>query len=258
MHSYVANNKHQVKLCGNTVLKSDQIIQAITYSNNAIKKLNDLTANFDINVFDCLGMRNLSSFVGEFFVKSVEKSSGNDFVKNPHQDGYPDLLLVDSKDKKEYYKSLLTEKNGKLYPTGKDVFSPFKYGGVEIKATCGNTPPAKTIAKPLIGESRIDLMTSFEWKAHHRETNNLLAILWDFIDKIPVIIGCFYRNDLLLDDWGNIIQPKENGGRTTSVSIMKQTGVKKMCEGWIAIIDRSNYINMLANRKWIGYNIKSL
>jgi hypothetical protein len=255
MRSYVINDDHQVMFGDRVVLRKEQIISAINYSNEAIKRLSDATSDFDINVFDSLGMRNLSSFVGEFFVKSIEKASDETLAKNPHQDGYPDLLFVDSIDKKEYLRTLLFEKDGKFYPVSKSAFSPFSFGGIEVKATCGNTPSASIVPKPLIGEPRISLMTSFEWKAHHRETNYLLAILWDFIDEIPVITACFYRNDLTPDDWGNIIHPIENGGRTTSVSIMKQSGVKKMCSGWIAVLDDNEYIDKLANRKWIGYRV---
>ena len=64
-----------------------------------------------------------------------------------------------------------------------------------MKATCGSTPPASRVPKPLIGEQRIALVNSFDWKAHHRETNNLLGIFWDFLDEVPTIVACFYRND---------------------------------------------------------------
>ena len=95
-----------------------------------------------------------------------------------------------------------------------------------------------------------------EWKAHHRQTNNLLAVLWDFIDEIPTIVACFYSNNLTTDDWGKIVQPKEDGGRTTSVSIMGRTGIRKMCDGWIAVIDDPDYINALSQEKWIGNELK--
>ena len=145
---------------------------------------------------------------------------------------------------------------GKIYPKDKSFFSPFKYGGIEVKATCGSTPSASIIPKPLIGEQRITKLKTFDWKAHHRNTNNLLSILWDFIDGIPAIAACFYRNDLTTDDWGKIVQPKSDGGRTTSVSIMTSSGVKKMCDGWIAVIDSEPYISVLSDKKWIGYRVK--
>ncbi len=141
------------------------------------------------------------------------------------------------------------------YPKDKSLFSPFKYGGIEVKATCGSTPSAGKTPKPLIGEQRIDLLEKFDWKAHHRQTNNLIAILWDFIDEIPTIVACFFSNNLNASDWGNIVRPKKGGGRTTSVSIMKSKGIKKMCAGWVAVIDSDPYIDTLSDRKWIGYRV---
>jgi hypothetical protein len=59
-------------------------------------------SKFDVNIFEILGMRNLSSFVGEVFAASVAKESNGLFRKNPHQDGYPDLLLMDERGLVEY------------------------------------------------------------------------------------------------------------------------------------------------------------
>lgn len=186
-------------------------------------------------------MRNLSGLVGEYFAKSVQRHSHGKVASNLHQDGYPDLLLVNTPERLAYYKTLYTDRNGKLYPRDKSSFSPFKYGGIEVKATCGTTPSAGEMPKPLIGERRIGILKSLTWKAHHRETNNLLAVYWDFIDEVPTIAGCFYRNDLTVKDWGKIVQPRRGGGRTTSVSIMAQSGVHKMISGWLAMIDIPEY-----------------
>lgn len=256
MEKYIVNKLHGVFIKGEQILNNQEIVEAICYSNEALKSLNLETSKLDINIFEALGMRNLSGLVGEYFAKSVQKHSNGKLASNLHQDGYPDLLLVDSPIKKAYYESLYTKKDGRLYPSCKDVFSPFKYGGIEVKATCGSTPPASKISKPLIGEQRISLLNSFDWKAHHRQTNNLLGILWDFINEVPAIVGCFYCGNLSLNHWGSIVKPKDGGGRTTSVSIMTSEGVKEMCSGWIAVIDRDEYKNKLAHKKWIGYIAK--
>ncbi len=111
-------------------------------------------------------------------------------------------------------------------------------------------------SKPIVGEQRVSKISSFDWKAHHRTTNHLLAILWDFIDKNPTIVACFYQDNLTVDDWGRIVKPKDGGGRTTSVSIMNSKGVKKMCEKWIAVLDDIQYVELLAKKKWIGFKIR--
>lgn len=254
--SYIINNNNAIMIGGERLISNADLLQAINFCNNAIRTLDEQTKQFDINIFEVLGMRNLSGMVGEYFAKSVERFSDGNLRSNLHQDGYPDLLLTNTQESRLYYQSLFTEVGGKKYPKDKSLFSPFKYGGVEIKATCGSTPPASVRPKPLIGEQRIDGLTSFDWKTHHRETNNLLSIFWDFIDELPTVAACFYRNDLTIADWGKIVQPKTNGGRTTSVSIMTSAGVRKMCAGWIAVIDSDPYIKALSGKKWIGYRVK--
>ncbi len=234
------------------LLTNSQLVQAINFCNNALFSLHLQTQQFDINIFEVMGMRNLSGAVGEYFGKSLVRFSNNNLESNLHQDGYPDLLAVDTKEKKEFFSSLYEEIDGKRYPKDKASFSPYRYGGIEVKATCGNTPASTVCPKPLIGEPRIDILSSFEWKAHHRETERLLGLLWDFFNGVPAIVACFYRDDLTQDDWGRIVHPREGGGRTTSVSIMPTSAVKKMCEGWLAVIDDIKYIQKLSNRKWIG------
>lgn len=255
LYEYITNEKHSVMIRDEKIISNENLIQAINYCNSALIELDAQTKKFDINIFEVLGMRNLSGMVGEYFAKSVQAFSEDGLQSNLHQDGYPDLLLTNTPERKIYFKSLYTEIDGKKHPHDKALFSPFKYGGVEVKATCGSTPSASVMPKPLIGEQRIDLLSSFDWKAHHRETNNLLAILWDFVDEVPTVVACFYRNDLSVDDWGKIVQPKDGGGRTTSVSIMTSDGVSKMCQGWLAVINDERYISKLAKNKWIGRKV---
>lgn len=256
MHDYIIRPENRVFISDELILTNQQIVDSMNFANEALYSLDQQAKTFDINIFEALGMRNLSGIVGEYFGKSIQRQSNGMLHSNLHQDGYPDLLLINTPERKAYFDTLYTVTNGKKYPKDKSLFSPYKYGGIEIKATCGSTPPASKIPKPLIGEQRIDLVNSFDWKAHHRETNNLVGILWDFIDEIPTIVAAFYRNDLTVDDWGKIVQPKEGGGRTTSVSIMNRDGISKMCAGWIAVIDKKKYIKALSKKKWIGYRVK--
>lgn len=255
-YTYATNPHHTVSLGNTIILNNDDVVAAINFCNHALRTLDEQTRQFDINVFEAMGMRNLSGIVGEYFGKSIQRFSHDSLHSNLHQDGYPDLLLTHTQEQKDYFSTLYTVVNGKKYPRDKSLFSPYLYGGLEVKATCGSTPPASQAPKPLIGEQRIALVNSFDWKAHHRETNNLLGIFWDFLDEVPTIVACFYRNDLVVDDWGRIVQPREGGGRTTSVSIMGKTGIKKMCDGWIAVIDKEEYIDAFARAKWIGYRVK--
>lgn len=253
--NYILNKTQPIQIEGEQILTNEQVLKAIDFANDALISLDKQTREFEINIFEVMGMRNLSGVVGEYFGKSLQKFSDNNLFSNLHQDGYPDLLLTNTSEKFKYFSSLYTEKNGKKYPKEKMLFSPYKYGGLEVKATCGDTPPASQVPKPLVGEQRIDLLKSFNWKAHHRDTNNLIGVLWDFIEEVPQIVAVFYSNELTQDDWGEIVKPKEGGGRTTSVSIMKRVGVEKMCQNWVAVINDPKYINFLSKKEWIGYDV---
>lgn len=198
-----------------------------------------------VDVFSILGMRNLSAFVGELFAKSLAKESNGRYICNPHQDGYPDLLLMDAGGRRIY-----DEIRVKAGLREKAPFSPFQNGGLEIKATCGSVPtPAQCQKlgreKPGMGDTRIEILRGYDWKAHHRGTNNLIGIIWDFINGAPHIVAIFFGNKLTEQDWGEIVQPKEGGGRTTSVSIMTRQGVNKMYSNWIALKKDRRYVDFI-------------
>lgn len=253
---YIINANQKILYKGCEVIPISMIVDAINFANEALLKLKHITQKFDINIFETLGMRNLSGLVGEYFARSVVRFSDGNLQSNLHQDGYPDLLLTDNDEKRRYFETLYTIDGGRKHPISKEAFSPYKYGGIEIKATCGSVPVGtEDTPKPIVGEQRVSRIKSFDWKAHHRETNHLLAVLWDFINGTPTIVACFYQDKLETDDWTKIVKPKKNGGRTTSVSIMKQAGVRKMCRGWVAVLNNPAYIELLSHKKWIGYKV---
>lgn len=220
----------------NNCISSESVLKAIYHS----QKIIDSLTNFEINIFQLLGMRNLSALIGEVFATTIIQENSELCRKNPHQDGYPDILLLDNLG--------LNAWNCIEHLRDKSPFSPFETGGFEVKATCGSTPTPKVCKsngclKPEIGDQRITMINGYDWKAHHRETNNLFGIFWDFIDGKPIIISLFYSNHLTEKDWGKVIKPKKNGGRTTSLSIMNRGGVKKMYDNWIVMIDSPIYID---------------
>lgn len=235
---YKANTARELIFTGGKNQKIEIGVLVFEKAVMRAHKLLDQIADFEVNIFEILGMRNLSAFVGELFAASLIKEFGGQFIKNPHQDGYPDLLLMD-KFGQDLYKSLVD--NGQ--EREKAPFSPFFNGGIEIKATCGTVPTPDRCRrlglqeKPDIGDQRIPVMTGYDWKAHHRDTNNLVGILWDFIEKKPRIVGVFFCSELTTEHWGSIIKPREGGGRTTSVSIMTRNGVKVMYENWVLVLN---------------------
>lgn len=232
-----------------TCIAAEKLCEAIAKTHDTIDEI----SKFDIDIFAILGLRNLSAFMGEVYAASLISITDNKYRKNPHQDGYPDLLLMNTAGQARW-KQL--ERDNHLRDKG--PFSPFKNGGIEIKATCGTVPNDATCrrkglpGKPAIGDQRIGVMTSYDWKAHHRNTNNLVGILWDFIDRLPRIAAVFFCPQLTTRDWGAIIQPRDGGGRTTSVSIMTRTGVHKMYQHWIAVRSDDDRYAKFLNKKNCG------
>ncbi len=233
-------------------LQPCEIERAVHRTRTIVNKL----THFEVNIFEILGMRNLSAFVGEVFAAAMILEHPDLLRKNPHQDGYPDLLLMDA-DGARAWEALARRLREK------GPFSPFLTGGFEVKATCGSVPtPAQCLKrgfeKPGIGDQRIQVATGYDWKAHHRETNHLFGIFWDFIEGCPTVAAVFYRGDLVEDDWGKIVQPKEGGGRTTSVSIMTRDGVKKMYEGWVTVINSDAYASFFDRRNKEGLMLTAI
>lgn len=227
----------------------DQIqlpVRIVTRAINIAHGLIDDLYAADLDIAAILGLRNLSAFIGELFAAAMVKTADSQFISNPHQDGYPDLLLMDNYGRTQWNR--LKGRSGEKGP-----FSPFIGGGVEVKATCGSVPSPNQcrrlgIERPYMGDTRIDTMTSYDWKAHHQETNNLVGVLWDFIDMRPRLVAVFYSGHLQEDDWGRIVQPKIGGGRTTSVSIMSRKGVRKMYGGWLCVLREGGYAEFLNKR----------
>ena len=242
------SNKTTAYIAGNNQLTEIETAHFEQAAVNAHKVI-DQISTFEVDIFSILGMRNLSAFIGELYAASLIKVTGDEYRKNPHQDGYPDLILMDEPGKALYAK---LERAGQLREKG--PFSPFANGGIEVKATCGSVPTPDRCRrlgleeKPDIGDQRIGCMIGYDWKAHHRETNNLIGIFWDFIDRLPRIVAVFFSSNLDQSHWGAIVQPREGGGRTTSVSIMSRGGVAKMYEKWIIVTDSDPRYRAFLNR----------
>ena len=102
-YTYIQNNKHNVKIGATTIITNDDVVSAIKFCNQALRSLDEQTRQFDINIFEAMGMRNLSGIVGEYFGKSIQRFSHDSLHSNLHQDGYPDLLLTCTQEQKDYF-----------------------------------------------------------------------------------------------------------------------------------------------------------
>ena len=241
MNNYKFNNNREIKFTSTLGVEISLDIllfeQALAETNKIITEI----SNIEVDLFSILGMRNLSATIGEVFVKSFEKASNKYFLSNTHQGGYSDFILLDDNGHK-----ILNQLKNNNDMRAKAPFSPFSNGGLEVKATVGSVPTPnqcakKGLTKPSLGDTRIGLLKNYDWKAHHRETTNLIGLTWDFIDGLPRITAIFFSPNINTEDWSKIVQPKEGGGRTTSVSIMTREGVKKMYQDWICVIDDTDY-----------------
>ena len=227
---------------GEVKIPASSLLSAIDTAHQLIDEIYSI----DLDIATILGLRNLSAFFGELMASAVIRTTNGLFRPNPHQDGYPDLLLMDELGKRAW-NELRDQLNEKL------PFSPFPGGGIEVKATCGAVrSPAdcrkRGFQRPALGDTRVACMTGYDWKAHHRETNNLAGILWDFIDQRPRIVALFYSSQLNIEDWSEIVHPRKGGGRTTSLSIMKPSGIRKMYNGWLCVLKTGGYIEFI-NKK---------
>ncbi len=209
-------------------LDAERLLSAVLAANESLLALDRFSRHLKVPIDTLLGLRNLSSLVSSVMVASVSEAFDSELLINPHQDGYPDLLPK-TPDLLAYVRKLTKEGR----QADKAAWTAPGFGGVEVKATLGDTPPSRVAPKPRLGERRSQLVRSYNWKAHHTETTRLLACIWDFIDGVPAVLAVFWRNDLAAGDWGPIVSPRKGGGRTTSVSIMPRAGVKKMGRGWM-------------------------
>jgi len=242
-------------------LEPAKVRRAVVSANRQLELVHDLSTLYGIELFETLGLRNLSSFVGEIGVRELARQYATQLVRNPNQDGYPDLCALTPES--NTYLSGIQDSHGQT-ASDKQFWSPYPYPGIEVKATCGNVPPSSRSPKPAIGTARLPTLVSAEWKAHHQETRVLLGFFWDFVDRLPTLLAAFFRNDLdtregeANRDWASIVKPRAGGGRTTSVSIMRRgknsdEGVKKMGDGWLVLPRNPNF------RRLIGavFGIKS-
>ena len=195
---YFVRHQERVAVVRQGSTEQDEAIavpaRSLLVAVNATHALIDDLYNADLNIATILGLRNLSAFVGELFAAALGKASNSLLAANPHQDGYPDLLLMDAQGREVWRE--LAERLDEKAP-----FSPFAGGGMEVKATCGSVPtPAackrRGIKRPMIGDTRIGCLQGYDWKSHHRDTNNLVGLLWDFMGGQATCRGGVLRRQL--------------------------------------------------------------
>ena len=93
------------------IITSAELIEAATATNSYIKSLVSAFDELGFDIFYSLGQRNISGFVGEIF-KHILAAKHEGFIANPHPDGRPDILSVDTKE----IRAVLLQLTNALFP----------------------------------------------------------------------------------------------------------------------------------------------
>lgn len=246
-------SKKGIKI-GDIEISTEIILKAAIQTNSYLFSLDKECKKLKVNFFQALGQRNLSGFIGEVY-KSFFADEFEIIKMNPHPDGRPDLVFYNNL---EYYNSGFEKVNGNYIPN-KKIFTPYKYGGIEIKCTLGTHSVSKKEKdlrnhKPFeIYESRIDFLKGITYMAHHAHNINLLGLYYDYFENsnfCPQIMVGFYSN-ILEEDWGEISKPKANT-KTTSAGSISKSGIEKLKQNCLFHSTNLKYTSKFSE---IGFNL---
>ena len=220
-----------ISIQDNLSLDISFISKAVQEVNRKFRQLKSKTESMALNVFEAIDFRMISGLVGESLVSTIS-SSHPDLEKNPNIDGYPDLLNASMK---KYRSDIARWKENDL-----KVFIKYPYSGIEIKNTFGTKKAKSNMAQ---GQTRIGRINNkLDWKAHHRYTNNLLALFSDYIEECPQIVAVMYSDDLVEYDWKEKQNPKKNS-TMTSFSVIERSGWEKLKSGIKLCINDKRYLS---------------
>lgn len=228
------------------------ILQSIVDTNNYIIKSYDLFDSISFDLFSALNQRNISGTIGEIF-KQFFCINNPTYTPNPHPDGRPDIINLESRAAQEYYKSkCINIVDDRIIPI-KSTLAPFRYGGIEVKCTIGGTPSQSGKNKLFkdtgnksfeIGISRIKYIPNLNWGSHHRHPLNLLGLYYDYYptqnNNFPQIVAAFFSY-LEQDDW-RPVSTGSSSSKTTSATSLTTNGVFKMKSNCIIYINDDLYI----------------
>jgi hypothetical protein len=180
----------------------EQLIAAVNSTNADNRRQYEDTKNYTASLLRNIPMKNLSGAVGECYGQHLALITGT-LKKNPHEAGAPDFLPI-VKSSNPWFET----------PTSKY----FNDGGFDTKASySANKEVSKATAS-----------------SHHNQTKTVLVIQWAYSDDgIPEVIGVYYTNKLIPDDWRlSIGKP---GSKTTNAATMTASGKDKLRRGWIIL-----------------------
>lgn len=191
-----------------------------THVLDAITQANTILSDLPSTLYKVIDYKTTSAMIGAIFCATL--AGFVDGVVNPIEKGHPDIIPTKGAD--------CSEEQLRNYPEG-----------LEVKCTVGNITQGANLRA---GQTRIKHLTGVTWQAHHQEVKSLLGLVWDFVNNeqsfnFPAITASFYDNNLVAEDWGKI---SGTTGRNTKVTGMGASGKLKMGKGWVAVINRPEYL----------------
>jgi len=177
-----------------------------------------------VSSLDVHGRKAIGNFIGRALCDNIQDITWNytaGLRNTPIDSGCPDLVPAE-------------------YHGGDYNWRQFRYGGVEVKATCGRLRPGKA-GELRYEDSRIDHLSSFTWSAHHASCRRILGLLWDNVAGVPQVVGAFYANSLTARNYGDC-KPDLSGrsGNSTNAAAIKRAGLCKF--DWVCVFDDQRYI----------------
>jgi hypothetical protein len=218
-----------------------QLLRAWELTDGFLAKAPSLFDLSPLAFFTILNQRNLSGLVGEIFKHSLHKAVPG-LTPNPHPDGRPDLLDLRMKAAAAYFLNECVDQATQA-PI-RTTLAPFKFGGIELKATIGDISGA---SKYGIGQSRAHLVRNLNYWAHHRHACNLLGLYYDFdqtANGLPQVKALFFAS-LEEDHWAAVSTGKPGKKKTSNTCLVKE-GRELIKQGILAYDDSPPYKEMLA------------
>ncbi|SFQ37362.1 hypothetical protein SAMN05421670_1811 [Psychrobacillus psychrotolerans] len=244
---------------GKPDIEIQDVIDAVSETNNYLLTLSELFIELDFDLFEVLGQRNLSGLIGEIFSVFLAKKS-NFLLNNPHPDGRPDIIFCRNDVELDYFtKGCFIDVGDRKFPL-KSALAPYLYGGIEVKCTIGD--PIKEYRKTIREEynnvkenfelymPRVKYLKDLNWWAHHTHSSNLLGLYYDYYSKsnnLPQILAVF-NSELVQTDWNKVSTGSSLGKKTSNTSLNK-TGKQKMKTSCLCVIEDEIYIEKLQSIK---------
>lgn len=235
-------------------ISKEQLLDATIRANNYLQKLSEMFVELNIDIYGVLGQRNLSGFIGEVFSNIIVKVEKN-LILNPHADGRPDLLDLNTDVAKIYFEGHCIEEIDARVVPRRSTLAPFKYGGIEVKCSIGSpkTNYKKLLFEKLgttnfeLGIPRIDYLNTITYWGHHQSCENLLGLYYDYYEPagcVPQILAVMHSELVKDEDWNAVSVGKEGSKKTSNTSLTGE-GKKKLFGNTKIVINDKRYLQGL-------------